>query len=134
MTELPKPSALTGLRVIDLTRVVAGPLCAQMLGDLGAEIVKLERQGNGDDLRALGPPFVAGSDDSTYFVSLNRNKRSLSLDFTQAEGAAILKRMVAKADVLIENFRTGTLARYGLGYEDLRAINPGLIYCSPWPG
>ena len=130
MTELPKPSALTGLRVIDLTRVVAGPLCAQMLGDLGAEIVKLERQGNGDDLRALGPPFVAGSDDSTYFVSLNRNKRSLSLDFTQAEGAAILKRMVAKADVLIENFRTGTLARYGLGYEDLRAINPRLIYCS----
>jgi crotonobetainyl-CoA:carnitine CoA-transferase CaiB-like acyl-CoA transferase len=116
--------------VIDLTRVVAGPLCAQMLGDLGAEIVKLERQGNGDDLRALGPPFVAGSDDSTYFVSLNRNKRSLSLDFTQAEGAAILKRMVAKADVLIENFRTGTLARYGLGYEDLRAINPRLIYCS----
>jgi crotonobetainyl-CoA:carnitine CoA-transferase CaiB-like acyl-CoA transferase len=130
MTEPPKPSALTGLRVIDLTRVVAGPLCAQMLGDLGAEIVKLERQGNGDDLRALGPPFVAGSDDSTYFVSLNRNKRSLSLDFTQAEGAAILKRMVAKADVLIENFRTGTLARYGLGYEDLRAINPRLIYCS----
>ena len=130
MTETPKPAALTGLRVIDLTRVVAGPLCAQMLGDLGAEIVKLERQGNGDDLRALGPPFVPGSDDSTYFTSLNRNKRSLSLDFTQPEGAAILKRIVAKADVLIENFRTGTLARYGLGYEDLRAINPRLIYCS----
>ncbi|MEY4793309.1 MAG: hypothetical protein RL724_245, partial [Pseudomonadota bacterium] len=89
-----------------------------------------ERQGNGDDLRALGPPFVTGSDDSTYFTSLNRNKRSLSLDFTQAEGAAILKRIVAKADVLIENFRTGTLARYGLGYDDLRAINPRLVYCS----
>ena len=122
--------ALDGVRVVDLTRVVAGPLCAQMLGDLGADIAKVERQGIGDDLRALGPPFVAGSEDSTYFVTLNRNKRSVALDFTQAKGAAILKRMIAKADVLIENFRTGTLARYGLGYEDLRAINPRLIYCS----
>lgn len=122
--------ALDGLRVVDLTRVVAGPLCAQMLGDLGADIAKVERRCDGDDLRALGPPFVKGSEDSTYFVSLNRNKRSVSVDFARPEGAAILKRMVANADVLIENFRPGTLARYGLGYEALRAVNPRLIYCS----
>ncbi|MBR0680980.1 CoA transferase [Roseomonas eburnea] len=122
--------ALDGLRVVDLTRVVAGPLCAQMLGDLGADVAKVERRGDGDDLRALGPPFVKDSEDSTYFVSLNRNKRSVSVNFAKPEGAAILKRMAAKADVLIENFRAGTLARYGLGYEDLRAVNPRLIYCS----
>lgn len=122
--------ALDGLRVVDLTRVVAGPLCAQMLGDLGADVAKVERRGDGDDLRALGPPFVKGSEDSTYFVSLNRNKRSVAVDFAKPEGAAILKRMIANADVLIENFRAGTLARYGLGYEDLRAINPRLVYCS----
>ena len=122
--------ALQGLRVVDLTRVVAGPLCAQTLGDLGAEIAKVERRGDGDDLRALGPPFVPGSEDSTYFVALNRNKRSVSVDFAKPEGAAILRRMAAKADVLIENFRPGTLDRYGLGYEALSAVNPRLIYCS----
>ncbi len=124
------PGALDGLRVIDLTRVVAGPLCAQMLGDLGADVAKVERRGDGDDLRALGPPFVEGSEDSTYFVALNRNKRSVSLDFTRPEGAAILKRMTAQADVLVENFRSGTLARYGLGPADLAAVNPRLVYCS----
>ncbi|MBR0661504.1 MULTISPECIES: CaiB/BaiF CoA transferase family protein [Neoroseomonas] len=122
--------ALDGVRVVDLTRVVAGPLCAQMLGDLGADVAKVERRGDGDDLRALGPPFIKGSDDSAYFVTLNRNKRSVSVDFAKPEGAAILKRMVANADVLIENFRPGTLARYGLGWEELRAVNPRLIYCS----
>jgi crotonobetainyl-CoA:carnitine CoA-transferase CaiB-like acyl-CoA transferase len=122
--------ALDGLRVIDLTRVVAGPLCAQMLGDLGADVAKVERRGDGDDLRALGPPFVPGSEDSTYFVALNRNKRSVSVDFSRPEGAAILRRMAAQADVLIENFRSGTLARYGLGPDDLAAVNPRLIYCS----
>jgi crotonobetainyl-CoA:carnitine CoA-transferase CaiB-like acyl-CoA transferase len=122
--------ALDGLRVVDLTRVVAGPLCAQMLGDLGADVAKVERRGDGDDLRALGPPFVPGSEDSTYFVSLNRNKRSVSVDFAKPEGAAILKRMAARADVLVENFRAGTLARYGLSYDDLRAVNPRLVYCS----
>lgn len=122
--------ALDGLRVVDLTRVVAGPLCAQMLGDLGAEVAKVERRGDGDDLRALGPPFVPGSEDSTYFVALNRNKRSVSVDFARPEGAAILRRMAARADVLIENFRPGTLARYGLGYEALREVNPRLVYCS----
>jgi crotonobetainyl-CoA:carnitine CoA-transferase CaiB-like acyl-CoA transferase len=123
-------SALDGITVLDLTRVVAGPLAAMTLGDLGADVIKIERRGDGDDLRALGPPFVTGGEDSTYFVALNRNKRSLSLDFARPEGAAILKRMVAKADVLIENFRTGTLARYGLGADDLLAVNPRLIYCS----
>jgi len=122
--------ALQGLRVVDLTRVVAGPLCAQTLGDLGADVAKVERRGDGDDLRALGPPFVEGSDDSTYFVALNRNKRSVSVDFAKPEGAAILKRMAARADVLIENFRPGTLDRYGLGHEAMRAVNPRLIYCS----
>ena len=122
--------ALDGVRVIDMTRVVAGPLCTQIMGDLGAEIAKVERHGHGDDLRALGPPFVEGSDDSTYFVTLNRNKRSVSLDFTQPEGAVILKRMVAQADVLVENFRSGTLERYGLGWEELRKVNPRLVFCS----
>lgn len=122
--------ALDGVRVIDMTRVVAGPLCAQIMGDLGADIAKIERRGHGDDLRALGPPFIEGTDDSAYFVTLNRNKRSVSLDFTQPEGAAILKRMVANADVLVENFRSGTLERYGLGWEDLRKVNPRLIFCS----
>ncbi len=121
---------LAGLRVIDLTRVVAGPLCAQTLGDLSADVVKVERRGDGDDLRALGPPFVAGSEDSTYFVSLNRNKRSLSLDFARPEGAALLRRIVARGDVLLENFRPGTLARYGLDWPALRAVNPRLVYCS----
>ena len=122
--------ALDGLRVVDLTRVVAGPLCAQMLGDLGADVAKVERRGDGDDLRALGPPFVQGSEDSTYFVTLNRNKRSVSVDFSKPEGAAILKRMIARADVLIENFRPGTLDRYGLGWDALREVNPRLVYCS----
>ena len=122
--------ALDGLRVVDLTRVVAGPLCAQMLGDLGADIAKVERHGDGDDLRALGPPFVKGSEDSTYFVSLNRNKRSVAVDFAKPAGAEILKRMAARADVLIENFRPGTLSRYGLGYAELSAVNPRLVYCS----
>jgi crotonobetainyl-CoA:carnitine CoA-transferase CaiB-like acyl-CoA transferase len=122
--------ALDGVRVVDMTRVVAGPLCAQTLGDLGADVVKVERRGDGDDLRALGPPFVPGGEDSTYFVSLNRNKRSLSLDFTRPEGAAILRRMVAKADVLLENFRPNTLAKYGLDWSSLRAVNPRLVYCS----
>lgn len=122
--------ALDGVRVIDMTRVVAGPLCTQIMGDLGAEIAKIERRGHGDDLRALGPPFVEGTDDSTYFVTLNRNKRSVSLDFTQPGGAEILKRMVARADVLVENFRSGTLERYGLGWEELRKVNPRLIFCS----
>ncbi len=125
---------LSGVRVLDLTRVVAGPLAAQTLADLGADVVKVERVGDGDDLRTLGPPWVEGRpgapEQSTYFQMVNRNKRSIGLDFSRSEGAEILRRLAAEADVFIENFRTGTLAKYGLGYEDLRAINPRLIYCS----
>lgn len=127
-------SVLSGVRVLDLSRVVAGPLAGQTLADLGADVIKVERVGGGDDLRTLGPPWVTSPDkeleQSTYFQTVNRGKRSLTLDFAQEEGAAILKDLVKETDVLIENFRTGTLDRYGLGYEDLKAINPRLIFCS----
>jgi crotonobetainyl-CoA:carnitine CoA-transferase CaiB-like acyl-CoA transferase len=125
---------LAGLRVLDLSRVVAGPLAGQTLADLGADVVKIERVGGGDDLRTLGPPWVVspetGHEESTYFQTVNRGKRSVTLDFATPDGAAILRRLVETADVFIENFRTGTLARYGLGYDDLAAINPRLVYCS----
>ncbi len=125
---------LSGIRVLDLTRVVAGPLAAQTLADLGADVIKIERVGDGDDLRTLGPPWVEGRpgapEQSTYFQMVNRNKRSIGLDFSRPQGAALLRRLAAESDVFIENFRTGTLARYGLGYEDLRKLNPRLIYCS----
>ena len=128
-------SALAGVTVIDMTRVVAGPLSAQTLADLGADVIKVERRGEGDDLRTLGPPWVSdeagnATEHSTYFQSVNRGKRSMTLDFTQPEGADLLRRLAADADVLIENFRAGTLSRHGLGYEDLARINPRLIYCS----
>ncbi len=127
--------ALAGLRVLDLTRVVAGPLCAQTLADLGADVIKVERRGSGEDLRGQGPPWLpdnAGepTGEATYFQSVNRGKRSIQLDIAQPGGAAILRALAGKADVFLENFRTGTLARYGLGYADLSALNPGLIYCS----
>lgn len=126
---------LAGLRVIDMTRVVAGPLASQTLADLGADVVKVERLGAGEDLRAQGPPWLpdgAGrpSGEATYFQAVNRGKRSLQLDIARPEGAAILRRLAERADVLLENFRTGTLSRYGLGYADLAAINKRLIYCS----
>ncbi|GAA0333203.1 CaiB/BaiF CoA-transferase family protein [Sphingomonas oligophenolica] len=126
---------LSGLRVIDMTRVIAGPLCGQILGDLGADVVKIERPGEGDDSRRVAPPWfreptaeVPG--DSTYFLAVNRNKRSLAVDFAKPEGQELIRRLATQSDILIENYRTGTLARYGLGYDDLRAINPRLIYCS----
>lgn len=127
--------ALAGIRVIDMTRVVAGPLAGQTLGDLGAEVIKVERLGEGDDIRSVGPPWTRdpkGRDTSTstYFQTVNRNKRSIALDFATQEGADLVRRLAGGADVLIENYRTGTLARYGLGYEDLRKINPRLVYCS----
>jgi crotonobetainyl-CoA:carnitine CoA-transferase CaiB-like acyl-CoA transferase len=127
-------SVLSGIRVLDLSRVVAGPLAGQTLADLGADVIKVERVGGGDDLRTLGPPWVTSPEkeleQSTYFQTVNRGKRSLTLDFSQEEGAAILRDLVKETDVLIENFRTGTLDRYGLGYDDLKAINPKLILCS----
>lgn len=127
--------ALSGLKVLDLSRVLAGPWAGQLLGDLGADVVKIERPDSGDDTRAWGPPYLKDSDgrdtsEAAYFLSANRNKRSLGIDFTQPAGQAELKRLVAKADVLIENFKVGGLAAYGLDYATLQALNPRLIYCS----
>lgn len=127
--------ALAGVRVLDMTRVIAGPYAGQIMADLGAEVIKIERQGEGDDIRRIGPPWLKGTDgtdhqESTYSQSVNRNKQSVTVDYAQQEGADLIRQMAAKADVLIENYRTGTLAKYGLGYEDLKKVNPRLIYCS----
>lgn len=124
------PGALAGLRVFDLTRVLAGPTCTQMLGDLGADIIKIEKPGAGDDTRGFAPPAMPGTGESAYFTGVNRNKRSVTLDIATTEGQDLARRLIAQCDILVENFKQGTLARYGLGYEDLRAANPGLIYCS----
>ena len=122
-------SLLEGVRVIDLTRVLAGPYCTMMLGDLGADVIKIEIPGRGDDTRQWGPPFTA-SGESAYFISANRNKRSLTLNLKSDEGLEILKELIAGGDILVENFRTGTLARWGLDYDALQRLRPGLIYCS----
>ncbi len=118
-----------------MSRVLAGPSCAQLLGDLGADVIKLERPGEGDDTRKWGPPYLrdeAGQDtsESAYYLCANRSKRSLTLDFTKPEGQSIARRLIADSDVLIENYKLGTLARYGLGYEDLHTDFPRLVYCS----
>ncbi len=120
--------ALDGIRVLDLTRVLAGPYCTMFLGDLGAEVVKVEQPGIGDDTRGWGPPFAGG--ESAYFLSVNRNKKSLTLDLKTPVGQEVLRRLAQKADVLIENFRPGAMERFGLGEKDLRADNPRLIYAS----
>ena len=127
--------ALSHIRVLDLSRVLAGPWCGQILGDLGAEVIKVERPGSGDDTRYWGPPYIKdaeGNDsrEAAYFQSANRNKQSLTLDFTQPEGQRLVRELVAQCDVLLENFKVGGLAAYGLDYESLKAINPRLIYCS----
>ncbi len=120
---------LDGVRVIDLTRVLAGPYCTMMLGDLGADVIKIEAPDRGDDTRHWGPPFTP-SGEAAYFLSANRNKRSLTLNLKHEQGIEILKALVRQGDVLVENFRTGTLGRWGLDYETLQALRPGLIYCS----
>ena len=127
--------ALSGVRVLDLTRVIAGPAAAQMLGDLGAEVIKIERPGEGDDGRRVGHVYVGGRREgrdvqSNYFVAFNRNKRGITVDFTKPGGREILRSLAEKSDVLIENYKTGVLARYGLDYESLRKVNPALVYCS----
>lgn len=127
--------SLDGIRVLDLSRILAGPWATQTLGDLGAEIIKVERPGLGDDTRQWGPPFLAdmedvATSDSAYFLCANRNKRSLAVDFTQAEGQAIIRRLAVTSDVLVENFKVGGLKAYGLDYAALKALNPRLIYCS----
>ncbi len=123
------------LRVIDLSRILAAPLAAQNLADLGAEVIKVERPGSGDDTRGFGPPWMKdgeGNDtrESAYFLAGNRNKKSVTLDISAPQGQEILRQLIKKSDVLIENYKVGNLARYGLAYEDLKKINPGLIYCS----
>jgi len=119
---------LAGVRVLDLTRVLAGPYCTMFLGDLGAEVVKVEQPGVGDDTRGWGPPFVGG--ESAYFLCINRNKKSITVDLKRQEGIDLVRRLADSADVLIENFRPGTMERLGLGEKDLRALNPRLIYAS----
>jgi len=125
---MPTDLPLADIRVIDCSRVLAGPYAAMVLADMGADVIKIERPGSGDDTRRWGPPFVGG--ESAYYFSANRNKRSLTLNLKDERGKEILRRLVRKADVLIENFKTGTCERLGLGYEDLKKINPGLVYCS----
>jgi crotonobetainyl-CoA:carnitine CoA-transferase CaiB-like acyl-CoA transferase len=126
---------LTGVRVLDLSRVLAGPWAGQNLADLGAEVIKIERPGAGDDSRAFGPPWVKdaqGRDtrDSAYFTSANRGKKSVTVNLAQPEGQVLARELAAKSDVLIENYKYGDLQRYGLGYDDLKTTNPRLIYCS----
>ncbi len=133
-TNQPQP-ALAHLKVLDLSRVLAGPWCTQMLADLGADVVKVERPGAGDDTRHWGPPFLQdaqGQDtqQATYFTACNRNKRSVAIDMAQPEGQALIRQMALQSDVLVENFKVGGLAQYGLDYTSLRALNPRLIYCS----
>ncbi|MGH8178205.1 MAG: CaiB/BaiF CoA transferase family protein [Steroidobacter sp.] len=139
MTDQPSsmraPGALSHIRVLDMSRVLAGPWCGQVLADLGAEVIKIERPGVGDDTRSWGPPYLKtanGEDthESAYFLGANRGKKSVTLDIAKAEGQALARRLAAGCDVLIENYKAGDLTRYGLGYEQLRAENPGLIYCS----
>jgi crotonobetainyl-CoA:carnitine CoA-transferase CaiB-like acyl-CoA transferase len=121
---------LSGLRVLDLTRVLAGPTCTQMLGDLGAEVIKIERPGAGDDTRGFAPPFWPGTEESAYFLGANRNKKSVALDIAKPEGQAIVHRLLEHCDVLVENFKVGALAKYGLAWEQLKDKHPRLIYCS----
>jgi formyl-CoA transferase len=138
-----RPGPLSGVRVLDLTRVVAGPYCSMFLGDLGAEVVKVEQPGTGDDTRGWGPPFAGG--ESAYYLCINRNKQSLTLDLKSKRAVELLRQLVKVADVILENFRPGTMERLGLGEKELREINPRLIYASltgfgadgpmsDWPG
>jgi crotonobetainyl-CoA:carnitine CoA-transferase CaiB-like acyl-CoA transferase len=126
--------ALSHIRVLDLSRVLAAPWATQILGDLGAEVIKIEKPGEGDETRHFGPPFLTNRDggrgDATYFLTANRNKKSVTVDMSRPEGQALIKRLARRAHVVVENFKTGALARYGLDYDSLKQENPGLIYCS----
>ena len=133
MTE--KQSALPHIKVLDLSRVLAGPWCTQILADLGADVVKVERPGTGDDTRHWGPPFLKDAqgketEQAAYYTCANRNKRSITVDIAKPEGQALIRQMAARSDVLVENFKVGGLAHYGLDYASLKAVNPRLIYCS----
>ena len=119
---------LSGTRVVDLTRALAGPYCTLLVGDMGADVIKIELPGSGDETRQWGPPFVAG--ESSYFMSVNRNKRSVTLDLKSPDGLEALRRLTRSADVLVENFRPGTMDRLGLSFSDAQKLNPSLVYCS----
>ena len=126
---------LKGIRVLDLTRILAGPFATQTLADLGAEVIKLERPGTGDDSRGWGPPYIKDKDgrdtsESTYFAAANRGKKSVSIDLAHPEGQKLTRALAQKCDALVENFKVGDLKRYGLGYDEIRALKPGIIYCS----
>jgi crotonobetainyl-CoA:carnitine CoA-transferase CaiB-like acyl-CoA transferase len=130
-----QPAALPHLRVLDLSRVLAGPWCTQILADLGADVVKIERPGSGDDTRHWGPPFLKDAqgkdtEHAAYYTCTNRNKRSVTVDITRPEGQALIRQLAAQSDVLVENFKVGGLKHYGLDYDSLQAVNPRLIYCS----
>jgi crotonobetainyl-CoA:carnitine CoA-transferase CaiB-like acyl-CoA transferase len=135
MSDHPKPASLEGLRVLDLSRILAGPTSTQLLADLGADVIKVERPGAGDDTRGWGPPFVANADGSdsdlsAYFLSANRNKRSIAIDLATEDGVTLVKRLAAISDVVIENYKPGDLARRGLGYEDVRKVKPDIVWCA----
>jgi crotonobetainyl-CoA:carnitine CoA-transferase CaiB-like acyl-CoA transferase len=131
----PLPKALGHIRVLDLTRVLAGPWCSQNLADLGADVIKIERPGSGDDTRAWGPPYLKDADgnnttEAAYYLAANRGKRSVTVDIASPEGQALVRELAAHADVVLENFKVGHLKRYGLDYESLKALKPDLVYCS----
>ena len=134
-TPSPNAGALAGIKVLDLSRVLAGPWCTQILADLGADVVKVERPGVGDDTRQWGPPFLKDADgndthQASYYTACNRNKRSVTIDMASEDGQQLIRQMALQADVLVENFKVGGLAQYGLDYASLAALNPRLIYCS----
>ena len=128
MSTAAKP--LAGIKVLDISRVLAGPWCGQMLADMGAEVIKIERPQSGDDTRHWGPPWLSGSTESAYYLCANRGKRSVTVDMAKPEGQALIKQLAAQSDVLLENFKVGGLKKYGLDYASLKALNPGLVYCS----
>ncbi len=135
MSDAATPQALAGVRVLDLTRVLAGPWCTQVLADLGADVIKVERPGTGDDTRGWGPPFLRDAlgnetGESAYYLCANRNKRSLTVDLSTADGQAVIRRLATQCDVLVENFKVGDMARHGLDAATLRALNPRLVYCA----
>jgi len=127
--------ALENIRALDITRALAGPYCTMMLGDLGADVIKVEQPGRGDESRGWGPPFVGEPygpypGESAYFIATNRNKRGITVNLKSDEGQEIIHRLIKVSDVMVENFRTGVLDKMGLGYEDVRTLNPRLVYCS----
>ena len=135
MTQAAPPRPLDGVRVLDQSRVLAGPWATQVLADFGAQVIKIERPGAGDDTRGWGPPYLRDADgndtaESAYYLCANRGKHSVAIDFTAPQGQALIRELVARCDVLVENYKVGGLAKYGLDYASVQAVNPKLVYCS----